>query len=106
MLGRRPVGAIIKRGNPPSNWKDVDIMAYIENRTGAYDDVEDIILSDPWVDGAYLYEQGEAYEDIYIQRKGLPTAMYQERLKLMRQGWTDALEMETQDCWTQKKLQR
>ena len=86
MLGRRVKGAVITRRRMPQ-MRDVDLLAHISKRSGEYDAIEKQNLSDPFVDGYRMREDGVAYDDIDVYRKGLRRAVYEERIKLMQRGW-------------------
>ena len=90
MLGRRPRGIVIRKKMP--QWRDVDILDYIKDKSGEYDDIEKRIISDPYVDGWNMFERGQAYESIEIDKVGLRTSVYNERLKLMQLGWVRCKE--------------
>ena len=62
-------------------------MDYIKDKSGEYDDIEKRIISDPYVDGWNMCKDGHDFDSIEIQKKGLATAVYNERIRLMRLGW-------------------
>ena len=90
MAGLRPKGAVITKKRTRSEYRDVEILSYIAGRSGEYDEVEYLVLSDPYVDGWELYEQGVPIDEIQVRRKDISRAMYKERVHLANLGWIDA----------------
>jgi len=89
MLGKRPYGIIITPTSRRSDYKDAEILDYIAKRGGEYDEVEHICLSDPWIDGYELCEQGVLLGDIQVSKDKIHRSVYLERLKLTKKGWHD-----------------
>jgi hypothetical protein len=91
MLGRRPRGAVAKN-NRVKPGKDGEIVAYIQNRSGEYDDIERQILSDPWVEGWETREAGLSALLIPFEPLNIRPEVRAERYELKVRGWNDCEE--------------
>jgi len=91
MPGMRPFGitATPVRQNR-SDYKDVEIMRYIKDRSGKYDATEKIMISDPYVDGWEMYEAGVLLSEIHVSKDKVHKAVYEENKRLIFLGWRDA----------------
>ncbi len=91
-LGKAPAGIVIE------SWRkkkagDAEVLAYIQSRSGEYDEREKDVLSDPYVEGWDAFHVGWDL-DALIKRlgKGKPwRKAYRENWEsLLRRGYKDA----------------
>ena len=88
MLGRRPRGAVATT-NRTAKWKDVEILAYIQNRSGEYDEIENQVLSDPWAEGYHVRQAGGTMLSLPVEPTNILAAVRRERYDLKLKGWAE-----------------
>lgn len=98
VAGRRVTGAVLRPMIPTTsqirakNFDEEDIIAYIAPRSGEYDEIERVIVYDPYADGWRMYDENKPIEATDEPPSHMKHSIRQTSGRLRRKGWMDAQE--------------